>query len=384
MRTPPAPTTAGTITARREAARTAAPPATVHPAGAGSACQHKPAATDLTVIILTHNEARHIARCIASVEHIAARIVVVDSGSTDDTPALAAAAGAEVASHPWTNYARQFNWAIDRFASTPGWTLRLDADEVVDGELAGKIATFIAMLPADSNIAGATVNRAIHFQGRKIRWGGMYPTEVIRLWRNGRGRVENRWMDEHVGVAGRVVHIEGEIADINLNSVGWWTAKHNGYATREAIDQLTFASATPIAGAIGRQARRKRWLKDELYARLPLGLRPMLYFLYRYFGLLGFLDGWQGLAFHGLQGFWYRFLVDVKIAELKSLMHERGQDLATVVAEEYGHRLQGPGPSRDFIGNDRAPEAPGTAPANEVLASRNRSPRTPIRGAGGS
>ena len=297
------------------------------------------AASDLSVIILAQDEAPHIARCIASVRGLAARIIVVDSGSTDDTPAIAAAAGAEVVHHGWTNYAQQFNWAIDNCGIDSGWTMRLDADEVVTPALAAKLAGFIHSGPADPSVAGASIDRAIHFLGRKIRWGGMYPTQVVRLWRSGKGRVENRWMDEHVLVDGAIVHIPGEIADINLNSIGWWTAKHNGYATREAIDQLTLDGNVVLAGEIGRQARRKRWLKDNLYAHLPLGLRPLLYFLYRYILLLGFLDGWQGLAFHGLQGLWYRFLVDVKIAELKALVKSRGQDLATVVFDEYGHRL---------------------------------------------
>ncbi len=290
----------------------------------------------LTVIILTRDESRHIERCLDSVRGIATRMVVVDSGSRDATCALAAAAGAEVVSHGWTNYAQQFNWGIDHGGDNGGWTMRLDADEVVSPDLATSIAAFMATAAAD--IAGATIDRGMHFLGRRIRWGGMFPTQVIRLWRTGRGRVENRWMDEHVVVDGAVVHIAGEITDINLNSIGWWTDKHNGYATREAIDQLNRA-ATPAAGDMGAEARRKRWIKDHVYARLPLGLRPLLYFGYRYIILLGFLDGWQGLAFHGLQGFWYRFLVDAKIAELRRLMAQRGQDLATVVADEYGYRL---------------------------------------------
>jgi glycosyltransferase involved in cell wall biosynthesis len=293
----------------------------------------------LTIVILTQDEAHHIDRCIASVKALATRIIVVDSGSTDATCALAVAAGAEVFTHEWTNYAQQFNWAIDHCGITGGWLMRLDADEVVSADLAPRLAAFITGTPADSPIAGITVDRAIHFLGRKIRWGGMHPTRIIRLWRAGKGRVEDRWMDEHVLVEGKVEHVAGEIADINLNSIGWWTSKHNGYATREAIDQLTPGSDIVLAGEIGRQARRKRWLKDNLYARLPLGLRPFLYFLYRYFVLLGFLDGWQGLAFHGLQGLWYRFLVDVKIAELRGLMKSRGDDLAAVVEAEYGMKI---------------------------------------------
>ena len=292
----------------------------------------------LTVIILTRDEARHIDRCIASVSGLAERIIVVDSGSTDATCALAAAAGAQVLHHQWVNHASQFNWALDHATITSDWILRLDADEIVTGPLATALQAFFA---APGPAAGVTINRAIHFLGRHIRWGGIYPVEILRLWRTGKGRIENRWMDEHVLVDGPISHVVGDIADINLNSVGWWTTKHNGYATREAIDQLTRDASTAAMRNLSPQARRKRWVKDKVYARLPLGLRPLLYFLFRYVVLLGFLDGWQGLAFHGLQGLWYRFLVDVKIAELRSLMATRGHDLATVVASEYGLSLLG-------------------------------------------
>ncbi len=292
----------------------------------------------LTIVILAHNEARHLARCIASVGHLGARIVVVDSGSTDDSTAIAETSGARVLRHGWTNYAQQFNWALDQIgpATAGTWLMRLDADEVISPRLAASLADFFANPPSDPAISGVTIDRCIHFLGRRIRWGGMYPTRVIRVWRAGRGRVENRWMDEHVVVDGKVMHLRGDIADINLNSIGWWITKHNGYATREAIDQLQLDTAAAITGNMGQHARRKRWMKDNLYARLPLGLRPLLYFLYRYVVRLGFLDGWQGLAFHGLQGLWYRFLVDAKIAEIRSLMRVRGHDLARVIADEYG------------------------------------------------
>jgi glycosyltransferase involved in cell wall biosynthesis len=293
----------------------------------------------LTVIILTRDEALHIGRCIAAVRGLAARIVVVDSGSTDATCALADAAGAEILHHPWRNYADQFNWALDNAGITTPWTMRLDADEVVTPDLAAKLETTLADLGERGEVCGLTVDRSMHFLGRKIRWGGLYPSQMLRLWRTGTGRLEDRWMDEHVLVNGAIRHVAGELADINLNSVTVWTAKHNHYATREAIDHLTSGRNRSPADQLSPQARRTRWMKDNIYARLPLGLRPLLYFFYRYILRLGFLDGWQGLAFHGLQGLWYRFLVDVKIAEIRELMKARNQDLATVVEAEYGHRL---------------------------------------------
>lgn len=283
----------------------------------------------LTVVVLTRNEARHIARCIASVRDFATRIVVVDSISTDATAALATEAGAEVVANAFVNHARQVNWALANCAIDTEWTMRLDADEIV---LPGFAAAFATV---SGDAAGATLNRRIHFLGRWIRWGGIYPVRQLRLWRTGAGQCEDRWMDEHMIVDGPVVHLDTDFADINLNNLGWWTDKHNGYATREAIDALSGDTGAAPGGGAG----AKRWVKRNVYARLPLGTRALAYFVYRYVVRLGFLDGWQGLVFHGLQGGWYRFLVDAKIAEIRGLMATRGDDLARVVADEYGHRL---------------------------------------------
>lgn len=290
----------------------------------------------LSVIILAQDEARHIERCIASVRAAATRVIVVDSGSTDGTQELARAMGAEVLHNRWVNHATQFNWALDTAQIATDWIMRLDADEVVLPALRERLAAL-----ADFDAAGVTINRQIHFLGRWIRWGGIYPVRILRLWRAGRGRCENRWMDEHILVDGAVVHWDCDIADINLNTVGWWTAKHNGYATREAIEELLRETRADSAdgGSIGGQAGTKRWIKRNVYARLPLGLRALAYFIYRYFIRLGFLDGWQGLAFHGLQGGWYRFLVDVKLHEMRMMMAARGIGLAELAESEFGIKL---------------------------------------------
>ena len=293
----------------------------------------------LTVLVLTRDEAQHIERCVASVAGLAARIVVVDSGSTDATVALAKTAGAEVYANPWVNHAAQINWALDHCGIDTPWTMRLDADEVVLAGLRTQLAAFLAE-PGEA--AAATVNRQIHFLGRWMRWGGVYPVRQLRVWRTGRGRCEDRWMDEHIAVDGPIRHLDADIADINLNTIGWWTAKHNGYATLEAIETLLHRADANVhaAGQLDRQARVKRWIKHSVYGRMPLGLRALVYFLYRYVVRLGFLDGWQGLVFNGLQGGWYRFLVDAKVAELRQLMAVRQQDLATVVAAVYGIHLK--------------------------------------------
>ena len=142
-------------------------------------------------------------------------------------------------------------------------------------------------------------------------------------------------MDEHLTVDGPVAHLDGDIADINLNGIGWWTDKHNRYATLEAIETLR---RQPAAAGLARNARAKRFIKNNLYARLPAGLRAGMYFLYRYVLRLGFLDGWPGLVFSALQAGWYRFLVDVKIGELRSEIG-RGRTLAQAASDLHGITL---------------------------------------------
>jgi glycosyltransferase involved in cell wall biosynthesis len=271
---------------------------------------------DITVVILTFNEAHHIVRAIDSVREIAREILVVDSFSTDATRALAEAAGARVVQHPFVNHAAQLQWALDHAGIATGWTMRLDADELIEADLAAAIARVLPSLPVE--VTAIELDRKHIFMGRWIRHGGRYPLRLLRLWRTGQGRVEQRWMDEHIVVRrGRTIGLRGGFADANLGDLSYFTAKHNGYATREAIEVLAarydlFGDDAPLLGA---QAARKRWVKRTVYNRLPLWAGPTGYFLFRYVIQLGFLDGRAGLIYHVLQGFWYRFLVAAKVAE---------------------------------------------------------------------
>jgi glycosyltransferase involved in cell wall biosynthesis len=311
-----------------------------------------PGASSLTVLILTFNEARHIERAIASVRDVATRIVVVDSGSTDETRNLAAAAGADVFQNPWSNHSRQINWALTNTAIDTCWTFRLDADEIVLPELAASLAP-LGSPPTE--IMGYTVNRRIHFLGRWLRHGGLYPVRTLRLFRTGYGSCEERWMDEQILVQGPVGHLDADLADINLGNIGWWTAKHNDYATREAIEELlgdrALARDATADSALEPRARFRRWVKLRLYRGLPFGLRALLPFVYRYIVRLGFLDGWQGLSFAVLQAFWFRFLTDVKIREIGALAAERNQSLSQVIETEYGIRISGTAESTACAGS---------------------------------
>jgi len=276
--------------------------------------------SDISVIILTYNEEMHLERCILSIKGFAKDIYVVDSHSTDRTVELAESLGAKVYSNKWLNYATQFNWALENIPINTTWVVRLDADEVFTDELCEQFRKRVDML--GESVTGIYVRRKVYFMDRWIRHGNMYPIYLLRIWRYGKGRCEERWMDEHIKLdGGETVKFTGNIIDHNKRSLGWWTEKHNGYATREVIDLLNIkyrlVEATSVkASLFGTQEERKRWLK-LLYAEIPLFVRPFMYFFFRYFCKFGFLDGKEGLVWHFLQGFWYRFLVDAKIYEIR-------------------------------------------------------------------
>ncbi|KQT03035.1 MULTISPECIES: glycosyltransferase family 2 protein [unclassified Bradyrhizobium] len=287
----------------------------------------------LAVIILTYNEERHIVRALASVAGIASETIVVDSFSTDRTVELARAHGALVLQNKFVNQAKQFQWALDNQSISATWIMRLDADEVIEADLAARIRDELPRLGED--VVGVNLKRKHIFLGRWIRHGGRYPLVLLRIWRRGHGRVEDRWMDEHVVVwGGRTITFDGGFADHNLNDLTHFTDKHNKYATREAVEVISSRTglrtgAAPSGDKQGsRQAAFKRWIKERLYNRIPYQISAPSYFLYRLIFQLGILDGKQGLVYHGLQGLWYRFLVGAKVAELESAVghiHDRSQ-----------------------------------------------------------
>ncbi|WP_199248739.1 glycosyltransferase family 2 protein [[Phormidium] sp. ETS-05] len=272
----------------------------------------------LSIVILTKNEGANLPTCLASLQPLNAEIFIVDSGSTDGTVEIAQQFGCQVFQHPWENYAKQLNWALENLPITTPWLMRLDADERLTPELAEELQR---ILPATSkDISGYQVKRRVFFMGRWIRHGGYYPTWLLRVWRTGLGTCEQRWMDEHIVLSeGKIADLHHDIIDENHKGLSFWVEKHNSYADREVKDILGIGleDDTLLNKGQKSQASQRRWVKQNLYARTPLFLRAFIYFIMRYTIGLGFLDGKEGLIFHFLQGFWYRFLVDAKIYELR-------------------------------------------------------------------
>lgn len=295
----------------------------------------------IAAIILTYNEEKHIKRCIWSLNPVCSQVFVIDSGSTDRTVEIAKEAGAtQVLVNPWKNYATQFNWGLEHAPITAEWVWRIDADEYLDKGLGEAVKKMVMECPDD--VTGLYVRRRIDFMGHPLLHGGWYPQYHLKVWRFGHGACENRWMDEHIRLDdGRTMMVEtGDQVDANLKDMGWWTQKHNGYATREMVDMLMMEygmddDANEIEPKLfGTGPQRKRWLKLR-YVKAPLFVRPFINFILRYFIKRGFLDGKAGLFWNFLQGFWYRFLVDAKIFEVKRRFGGDTQRIKAWLQENY-------------------------------------------------
>jgi glycosyltransferase involved in cell wall biosynthesis len=272
-----------------------------------------------SVIILTFNSSDSLPATLQSVKAITDDIHIVDSGSTDQTIAIAEAMGASISHHPFENYGAQRNWAIDNLATRYKWQLHLDADERLTPELQQEIAA----LPEDSPLSGYFLPRLLQFMGRVLRHGGMNPTWHMRLFLKGQGRCEAREYDQHFLCAGETQRLRGSMIDDIRMSLSEWTYRHNRWSDAEVREMLLQQNSEGridgrIEGRIGgNPIERKRFLRS-FYTNAPAFSRPFALFFYRYFLCLGFLDGKEGFIFYVLQTFWFRFLVDAKLYESKS------------------------------------------------------------------
>jgi glycosyltransferase involved in cell wall biosynthesis len=306
-------------------------------AGEVRATDAPPDQAPVSVLILTRNEEANLGECLESVGW-ATEAFVVDSLSTDHTVEIARRYGAQVYSRAFEGYARQRNWALDNLPFAHDWILMLDADERVPAPLAGEITRVVRR--QDNTPAGFYLARRFFFQGRWLKHGGLYPTWLLRLFRRGRARIEQRAVNEHIIPEGEAGRLTQPFDHADRRPLSDWIAKHNRYADLEAEDYLHEKSRgydhSLPARLWGSQAERKRWIKLRVWNRLPVGLRPFLLFFRNYVILAGFLDGRAGLTYHVLWSFWYPFLIGAKIAE-----KQRAAPAQAVPAEKKDPALVG-------------------------------------------
>ena len=200
--------------------------------------------------------------------------------------------------------------------------LILEADQAVPPALRQEIADLLA--PAGiSEIpeSGFYIRRSQIFRGHPLRFGGYGGKYLLKLFRRSRSELDPVEQDTRVYVRGSVGRLRSPLEEWNKkeDQILFYLEKHLRYADAFAREELLRRQKnlpfklTPRF--FGTADERTLWLKTRYY-RMPLFLRPCLYFLYRYFFLLGILDGGTGFLFHFLQAFWFRLVVDVRLAEL--------------------------------------------------------------------
>jgi glycosyltransferase involved in cell wall biosynthesis len=224
----------------------------------------------LSVALIAKNEASNLPACLASVA-FARQIVVVDSGSDDATCRIAAEGGCEVYCEPWRGFGPQKQLAVDRCREP--WVLVLDADERLPPETAERIRTIVSAPAATA--AGYSFPRKNFFQGRWIRHAGWWPDRVVRLFRNGKGRLTVASVHEAVVVDGPVEPLTVPIEHRTESDLGAILRKIDRYSTLGATEAFAAGHRSSVWSALA---------------------RAELTFLQDYVLRGGFLDGPQGLT----------------------------------------------------------------------------------------
>jgi glycosyltransferase involved in cell wall biosynthesis len=274
----------------------------------------------VSAVVLTRDEELNLPTCLASMTDLVDQIFVVDSGSTDSTRQIAAAAGAIVITHDFTGHSAQWQWALSQLPLQHDWVLGLDADQRLTPELAAELRELFRT-GGTAGFDGFYIARRNIFRGKWIRWGGYYPKRFIKLFRRDRLVHESAdLLDHHFRVQGKAGMLQHDLIEENRkeDNIDFWVQKHLRYAELLALEEARrragIAPTTVQPALFGNPDERAEWQK-KTWTLLPRFVRAPAYFLWRYLFRLGFLDGKQGFAFHFLHAFWFRLITDLKIDE---------------------------------------------------------------------
>lgn len=243
---------------------------------------------EVTAVVLTYNEERHLPDCLRSLSW-AGEVLVFDSFSTDQTPAVASAAGARFVQHPFSHFAEQRNAAL-REVHTP-WVFFVDADERVPSELAEEIGAVVRGRPE----AGWWVPRRNYIVGKWIRHTGWYPDYQLRLFRRDKGNYDPaREVHEVVVLDGEAGYLAHPLTHYNYDTWAEFIQKQKSYLRFEARVQFS------------QGVRPRPW---------TYVLGPLREFRRRFLSLQGYRDGWHGLVLSVLMAY-TAFLTTVEVARL--------------------------------------------------------------------
>jgi glycosyltransferase involved in cell wall biosynthesis len=301
----------------------------------------------VSVFVVTGNEEINIRRCLESVAGWSDDIHVVDSDSTDHTVEIAREYTPNVVNHSYVDHASQLAWAFEHLPFKHEWVLFLDADNVVTTEL--RAAIDVKLLANDGSINGYYCIHKEFFRDRPIRGMKKWWARLVR--RQFATIDQSELVDYGIKIQGKVGYIHAAIIEDNLKErdIDFWIDKHQRFARRMAAEEVLRKRGL-IKWAVepklfGTSDQNRVWLKNA-WMRMPLFVRPFLYWGYRYFFKGGILDGRHGLAFTVIQALWFRIICDMKVQEIQWDL-ERGSLTTDDVWAHFGARS----PKGDMVGH---------------------------------
>ena len=276
----------------------------------------------VTLLVTTRNEAANIERCLCSAHEFVDQIVVIDSESEDETVSIARKYAQVVSltyDHskiiPWI-----YQWGLDNLPIRNEWVMILEADQMLTPELKGEMEKLFSGTAIREK--GFYIRRQQVFRGKALRFGGYGSKYMLKLFRRDAGELDPEETDTRVYVKGLTKRLKSPIIEENRkeDEILFYLQKHLRYADVFAREELQRREEgfkwKQQPRLFGTPDQRVLWLK-QIFFRLPLYVRPFIYFFYRYIVLFGFLDGKQGAIFHFMQAFWFRLVWDIRLEELK-------------------------------------------------------------------
>ena len=262
------------------------------------------------IIILSYNDGFMLSRLLNDLKSVK-DVVVVDSYSTDNTRDIVEGFNRKFIKQKFINQANQINTAINDHFDPNDWVLRLDSDERISSELLLEIDTLVK---TEIDFVGY-INRNMYWMGKRLKFASLSKHYIGRLYQPKNATYEEV-TEEHLIHQCRSIRLSNTFYEDNIkNDIKFFVNKHIETASGE-LEELLKPANTETGNIFANEAHLvRRWFKLNAYNKLPMFLRGVFYFLYRYIMKGGFLDGKAGFSFCFFQAFFYRMLIDQMLWE---------------------------------------------------------------------
>ena len=267
----------------------------------------------IVAIILTYNSEHSIKKTIKSAKKITKDIVIVDSYSKDNTLKIAKSLNCKIIKKKFINYSTQRNFIIKKYNKLCDWQLHLDTDEILTQKL---IQNIKVILTSEEKKYVYLIKRSVIFMKKKLFFGGSSNWH-LRLFPSQTTSVENTIYDQHFISNKPKKYLSGDLNDFLSSNISKWIISHDNYSSIIAKDKYRNIKKTVNANFFGNNIERLRFLKN-IYLKFPFScLKPIILFIYKYFFLLGCLDGKAGFYYCFFNSLWFRTLIEAKKYENK-------------------------------------------------------------------